>query len=123
MALFLDDGEFAEMFAAVRPLKPAETPLVEALLVVVSDWIWDNKPGVADGDSAAKVVAYEVTRDALMFGDFGPMTSFTKSTAHSTRAGTIDRAAVEKFITDRHRRILGIALRAAPRGHFPKCDY
>ncbi|ANN98199.1 hypothetical protein [Mycobacteroides abscessus] len=120
MTDFLGVEAFAAMF---RPLSAAETLVATPLLKVVDDWIRENKPGVADDDPAAKVVAFEVTRDAMLYGEFGPISSFTKTVGHRTRQASIDRTAIERFITDRHRRMLGISLRAKPRGHFPKCDY
>lgn len=119
-APFLDATTFADMF---RPLSDAESEVVEPYLDVVSNWIRDNKPGVADDDPAAKVVTFEVTRDALLYGDFGPLVSFSNTMGPRTKSGTLDPGAVERFITDRHRRMLGIALRAAPAFNFPVCDY
>ncbi|AGM12896.1 head-to-tail adaptor [Mycobacterium phage Brusacoram] len=101
----------------------ADSDLARALLTVVSDWIRDHKPGLADDDPAAQVVVFEVTRDALLAGDLGPYSSVTKTTSHSSRQVTIDRAVVDMFITPRHRRMLGLGSTAAPRGHFPKNDY
>lgn len=106
-----------------RPLSAAEKLVAAPLLTVVSDWIRDKKPTVADDDPAAKIVTFEVTRDALLYGEFGPVSSFTKTVGHRTKQAAIDRQAVEKFINDRHRRMLGIALQAKARGHFPRCDY
>ncbi|EUA66632.1 hypothetical protein I540_4708 [Mycobacteroides abscessus subsp. bolletii 1513] len=42
---------------------------------------------------------------------------------HRTKQAAIDREAVEKFIGRRHYRMLGLALQAKARGHFPRCDY
>jgi hypothetical protein len=117
---FLDAATFAEWF---RPLSSAEDLLAESLLQVVSDWIRNHKPGVADDDAAAQVVTFEVTRDALLYGDFGPLTSFSKTVGPRVKSATFDRTAVEKFITDRHRRMLGISVLASPRGLFKRCDY
>lgn len=120
MANFLDAVTFANW--AKNPAW-ATDPLAASLLTVVSDWIRDRKPDIVDDDPAAQVVTFEVTRDAMLYGEFGPVTSFTKIVGHRQQTAAIDRAAVEKFITDRHKRILGLPIKAAPRGHFPKCDY
>lgn len=119
MAAFLDVGTFAAW--AKRPDWDSE--LAAMLLDVVADWIRDRKPDLAGDDQAAQIVSFEVTRDTLMYGDLGPFKQGEKRTAHSSRSYALDRAVIEKFITDRHRRMLGVSLRAAPRGHFPKCDY
>ena len=117
---FLDAATFADWF---RPLSSAEDLLAESLLEVVSDWIREKKPDIADDDQAAKVVTFEVTRDALRYGDFGPLVSFSNTVGPRAKSGTFDRGSIEKFITDRHRRILGISVLAGPRGHFVRCDY
>lgn len=120
MTDFLDVEAFVAMF---RPLSAAEKLVATPLLTVVSDWIRDKKPAIADDDPAAKIVTFEVTRDALMYGEFGPVSSFTKTVGHRTKQAAIDRAAVEKFIGHRHYRMLGISVQAKARGHFPRCDY
>lgn len=120
MADFLDAATFADW--AKNPAW-ATDQLAASLLWVVSDWIRERKPDLNDDDQAARVVSFEVTRDALMYGDFGPMSSFSRTVGPRSKSGTIDRGVVEKFITDRHRRMLGISLRAAPRGRFKRCDY
>jgi hypothetical protein len=117
---FLDPSTFASW--AKNPTWGSD-PLVEPLLTVASDWIRERRPGIAADDQAAQVVVFEVARDALMAGEFGPYSEFTKTVGHRTRSATISRASIERFITDRHRRMLGIALVAAPRGRFPRGDY
>jgi hypothetical protein len=117
---FLDAAAFSVW--AKNPAWASDS-LAESLLQVVSDWIRDHKPGVADDDTAAQVVTFEVTRDALLYGEFGTLSSFSKTVGPRIKAGTFDRSAVEKFITDRHRRMLGISVLAGPRGLFKRCDY
>lgn len=118
---FLSVPAFAAMLG--RPLADGSDTVAGLALQVVSDWIRDAKPNIDDHDSAALLVAFEVTRDVLSYSDFGSLTSFSKTVGPRTKSGTIDRAAVEKFISDRHRRMLGLSARAGARGHFPKCDY
>jgi hypothetical protein len=118
---FLDIGAFETQFG--RDLSDAETPVATRLLQVVSDWIRDNKPDALDDDPAAQLVTFEVTRDALRYGDFGPLISFSNTVGPRAKSGTFDRGSIEKFITDRHRRILGISVLAGPRGKFKRCDY
>lgn len=118
--LFLDTAAFASW--ANNPAW-ATDQLAASLLQVVSDWIRDHKVGVADDDAAAQVVTFEVTRDALLYGEFGTFSSFSKTVGPRAKSGTFDRTAVEKFITNRHRRMLGISVLASPRGSFKRCDY
>jgi hypothetical protein len=118
---FLDAAAFAAMF---RPLTAAETGQATPLLEVVSKWIRDNKPGIEYDDPAAKVVVFEVVREALVYGKYRPLSSFQDTTAHRTKAGTFDPNVALQFITDRHRAMLGIELTtAAPVGHFKVGDY
>lgn len=120
MADFLDVTAFAAMF---RPLTTAETNVATPLLKVVDGWIRDRKPGIADDDPAAKVVVFQVVRTALIYGKYAGLSSFQDTTGDRTKAGTFDASDVEGFITDEHRQMLGLALRAGPRGSFKTCDY
>lgn len=118
---FLDVGAFETQFG--RDLSDGENAIATRLLQVVSDWIRDNKPDVLDDDQAAQLVTFEVAREALLYGDVGPLVSFSKTVGPRSKSGTFDRGSIEKFITDRHRRILGIWVFAGPRGNFKRCDY
>lgn len=120
-APFLEVGDFETQFG--HDLSAAENPVASRLLQVVSDWIRGHKPDVLADDPAAQLVTFEVTREALLYGDVIPLGSFTKTVGPRTKAGTFDPIAVEKFITDRHRRILGIPVLAGPSYNFPVCDY
>lgn len=112
---FLSAAEFAQWS---KTPAWATNSLAEALLQVVSDWIRDNKPNITDDDVAARAVCCEVTRDSLLYGEFGPVVAFGKTVGHRTRSGTIDRTAVEKFVTDRHKRMLGLSIAPRPAYHF-----
>lgn len=119
---FLSIEDFEEQFR--RTLDDGQTAIATRLLQVVSDWIRARKSDV-DEDAAAQVV-FEVVRDALLYGDFDKLKSFTNTTADRTESGELDAEAkaVNDYLTARHRQLLGIgATRAAPRGSFKKCDY
>lgn len=120
MAEFLAAATFATW--AKTPAWGSD-PVAASLLTVVSEWIREHKPDVADDDPAAQIVCFEVVRDSLLAGEFGPVLEFSKTVAHRARAVTVDRSALERFITDRHRRMLGLSLRAGPRGRFKAGDY
>lgn len=117
---FLDAAAFTDMF---RPLSDAEDRQVTPLLQVVSDWIRDRKPDIEDDDPAAIVVTFEVAREALLYGKYGGLSSFDEETSHSKSSGTLQFREIERFITSRHRQMLGLIASAGPRGHFLKCDY
>lgn len=122
---FLDVSDFETQFG--RILSDADSPVAERLLEVVSDWIRAKVvPRVlADDDPAAQQVVFEVVRDAIAYGALERFKSFSNTTAHRTESGELDEAfkAFDDYLTDRHKRLLGIPLRAAPRGHFVACDY
>ena len=122
MLPFLDAGAFAAMFG--RALSSAESAQATPLLEVVSSWIREQKPDIIASDPAAKVVTFEVVRDALVYGKYGPLSSFQDTTGDRTKAGTLDASSVVRFITDRHREMLGIQSGIArARGRFTVCDY
>lgn len=114
-----------EQFAAEYPgtLDAGETATATRLLTVVSDRIRALKPDV--DEDAAKQVVFEVVRDAVMYGHLGPLSSFQNITSRRQEAGTFDDMAklVDDMLSARHKRMLGIAVTAAPRGSFKKCDY
>ncbi|UJL29927.1 hypothetical protein HZU38_05350 [Mycolicibacterium vanbaalenii] len=115
MAAFLDVATFATW--AKRPDWSSD-PVATALLDVVADWIRERKPDLAADDQAAQIVSFEVTRDALMYGDLGPFKQAEKRTAHSSRSFTLDREVVERFVTDRHLRMLGLSTGPRPAYYF-----
>lgn len=120
MSPFIDASAFATMF---RPLSAAETAVAAPLLEVVSNWIREQKPDIADEDPAAKLVCFEVTRDALVYGKYAGLTDFSETTGRRTKSGTINTAEIERFVTDRHRRMLGVEILAGPAYSFKPCDY
>jgi hypothetical protein len=119
--MFLDAEAFSEMLG--RDLSDAETLQVTPLLEVVSTWITDRLPNISDSDPAAIVVAFEVVREALLYGKYGGLSSFDEETSHSKWSGTIQFREIERFITSRHRQMLGLVVSTGARGYFPVCDY
>lgn len=118
---FMDINEFAAEFQGA--LSPGERTTATRLLQVASDRVRDLAPNAREGD--AKQVVFEIVRDAAMYGHLRPLSSFQNITSRRTEAGTFDEMAkaVDDLLTRRHRVILGLTGTAAPRGHFPKCDY
>ncbi len=108
-------------------LTDGEVTTATRLLQVISDRIRALKSPVvvADDDPAAAQVTFEVLRDAAMYGGLERLTSFSNTTSRRTESGAFDAAmkVVADYLTDRHKRILGIALRPAGRGQFKKADY
>lgn len=106
-------------------LTAGEKATATRLLQVVSDRIRDLKPSVEPAEPAAIQATFEVVRDAAMYGAFEKLSSFQNVTDRRQEAGALDAEMklVDDYLSDRHKRMLGIALRAAPRGRFMKCDY
>lgn len=94
-------------------LSEGEEASAERLLQVVSDHIRRLKPD-ADADAGAQV-AFEVVRDALVYGELEKMSSFQNITSRRQEAGTFDEAAkaIDGYLTKRHRQILGIHTKPA----------
>lgn len=120
-APYLTADQFADRFGT---LDDGQEASAKALVQVVSDWIRGQKPD-ADPTAAAQVV-FEVVRDSLNLAEFSPLKQFENSTSRRTTSGTFadgDGAALlSEVITDRQKRLLGIALRAAPAYNFPVND-
>ena len=120
-APFLDIDAFTAEYQGT--LSPGEKTTATRLLKVASDRIRELKPDV--DEDAAKQVVFEIVRDAAAFGHLEKLSSFYNMTSRRIEQGTFDPAmkAVDDLLTDRHKQLLGIPLRAAPRGRFKKCDY
>lgn len=119
-APFLDATAFADMF---RPLRAAETAVATPLLQVVSDWIRDKKPDIANNDQAAIFVCFDIARQELTYGKYSQLSDFSETVGRKNVSGTLNITEAEQFITDRHRKILGLSIVAAPAFNFPECDY
>ena len=123
MAAFLSIEEFTAEYQG--SLSEGETVTATRLLDVVSGRIRELVPDIADDSQAARQVAFEVVRDAVMYGGLEKLSSFQNVTSRRQEAGTFDEMAkaVNDLLTARHRRMLGLVATAAPRGSFKKCDY
>lgn len=119
---YLDIDDFAAEYQGA--LSDGEKLTAERLLQVVSDGIRERKPD-ANPDTAAQVL-FEVVRDAVAYGNLGPLSSFSTVTAHRQEGGTFDSSRpVDDYLSARQKRMLGIAVayNAAPRGNFTPGDY
>lgn len=121
MAAFLDIGAFTAEYQGA--LNSGQTVTATRLLEVVSDYIRLRKEDV--DDTAARQVTFEVVRDAISYGHYERLSSFENETSRRRERGTFDYAVkvLDELLTDKHKLILGISRRAAPRGRFTKCDY
>jgi hypothetical protein len=113
---FLTLTQFKTMFP--RALTDAEAAVAPNLLEVASNWIWNRIPSIDFDDPAAQTVTFEATRDAILYGPISRLETFQNSSLHRTEAGRATQSLVEQFITDRHARMLGISLKAAPVANF-----
>lgn len=119
---YLEIDQFVIEFG--RALTAAETPVATRLLQVVSGWIFNHAPAPVSVQTAQQVV-FEVTRDQVNLGQYSAFSSFQNITAHRQEAATLkdDDDLLDEILSGRQKRLLGISLRAAPRGHFQKCDF
>lgn len=127
MTPFLDIAGFNALWDGA-PLSTAQTAAATLLLEVASNWIYAHKPGVVGptpgpADPAAKLVTFEVVANALRYGKYAPLTSFSKQTGHRVDAGTLSNPESALDFTDRHRNLLGIPLRAVPMSTFYDDDF
>lgn len=122
-APFLDLTAFTAEYQG--SLSTGEQTTATRLLQVISDGIRGLKPDV--DTTAATQVVFEVVRDAMKYGDLGPLSDFINRTGHREESGTFDEATrlVDDYLTKRQRRLLGVALAtsAGPRGNFVRDDF
>jgi hypothetical protein len=118
---FLAIDEFVSRYG---DLGAGDTLTATDLLQTVSDWIRARVPDV-DLVAAGQVV-FEVVRDSLNLSEFAPLKQFENTTSRRTQSGTfVDadvNALLDDVVTDRQKRLLGIALRAAPTYEFAVND-
>lgn len=118
MALFLDAAEFTAKLD--RDLDAGEEAQLGDLLAAADEWIRERKPGIEDDNPSARVVVFEVVRDALEFGIYARFQMFSRTTGGRTVTGMLKDAL--PFLP-RHFQMLGLTAIAAPEFDFPKCDY
>lgn len=125
---FLSISDFQALWDGT-PLNSAQTQAATLLLQVASNWIYAHKPGVAGpassggADPAAKLVTFEVVSNALRYGKYAPLGSYSKQTGHRLDAGTLANPESALDFTDRHMTWLGISPLAAPMGVFYNNDF
>lgn len=114
-APFLEVEAFKDEYGA---LDAAQTLTATRLLQIASDRIRELKP---DADELrAKQVVFEVVRDILTYGAMERLSSFQNITSRRQESGTFDEAMklVDDYLTDRHKRLLGIATGPRPAYYF-----
>lgn len=113
-----------KLAAMLRPLTPAEAAQAQPLLEVVSAWIRNVRPGIANDDPAAILVCFDVLRGFLLYGRFRGLKDFSETVAHRSQSGGFfDTSAVGRFIDPYHRQLLGLSAVGGPVYHFPENDY
>lgn len=107
------------MFTA-RQLSDGEVTLAQLLLQAAATFIRDacdegGLPEPPPDDPMAKLVSFEVVRDALQVpADLAQFTSYQRATDDRSEGGTLAVAGDLLDITENHRRMLGLSLAAAP---------
>lgn len=115
---FLSVGDFSVMFP--RTLTDGEVTLANLLLEAAAMWIRQaisdaGKDPLAIDDPMAKLVSYEVVRDALAVpGDLAGHLTYSRATDDRSEAGTLIQAGGLLDFTDHHRRMLGLTASVLP---------
>lgn len=122
MAAFLDLDGFITLWDG-PPLNAAQQELVPTLLTVAANWILARASTLPLSDPGGQLVSFEVTATALRYGKYAALSSFHRATGHRIDAGTLANPETALDFTDRHKQILGIALRSAPIGQFYDNDF
>lgn len=120
---FLSVTDFSGMFPR-QPMTDQETLLAELLLEAAARWIRDaiEEAGLdplAVDDPMARLVSYEVVRDALAVpGDLAGHLSYQRMTDDRSEGGTLVAAGNLLEFTPNHRRMLGLTASALPQSYF-----
>lgn len=115
---FLSVSDFQGMFP--RLLTDGEVSLASLLLEAAAGWIRTaisgaGKDPLALDDPMAKLVSYEVVRDALAVpGDLAGHLSYMRATDDRSESGTLVAAGGLLDFTDHHRRMLGLTASVLP---------
>lgn len=115
---FLTVSDFSALFP--RTLTDQESALAVFLLEAASVWIRNaiaaaGRPPLDVTDPMAKLVSFEVTRDALAVpADLLGHVSYQHATDDRSEGGTLATAGGLLDFTEKHRRMLGLSATALP---------
>lgn len=117
-------AQTTDVSATWRTLNAAQTAYASLLLDAAALWIRNKKPGIADGDPAARIVSIQVVRDALQRDVFGGSPSGTRTYGKKTESWTTARTATIAELAQTlvfgpyQLQLLGIFQPTGPRGQF-----
>lgn len=120
---FLSVTDFGGMFPR-KPMTDQEVLLATLLLEAAARWIRDaiseaGKDPLDIADPMAKLVSYEVVRDALAVpGDLAGHLSYQRMSDDRSEGGTLAEAGNLLDFTPHHRRMLGLTESALPQSNF-----
>lgn len=120
---FLSVTDFSGMFPR-QPMTDQETLLAGLLLEAAARWIRDaiaeaGKDPLAIDDPMARLVSFEVVRDALAVpGDLAGHISYQRMSDNRSEGGTLAEAGALLDFTPHHRRMLGLTESALPQSNF-----
>nr|WP_260153031.1 phage Gp19/Gp15/Gp42 family protein [Hoyosella altamirensis] len=95
-----------------RTLTAPQKVFAELALKVASNQIRDLKPGIAEDDLAAQLVAHDMVKTAIVTGRYPGHSSYQESAGGANLSGNLAIAGGALELTDTHRRMLGLPVAA-----------
>jgi hypothetical protein len=122
---FLDLTGFTALWDG-PPLTPAQQAIVNLMLKVASQWIYDNGPQGANlpsDDPTAQFVVWDVVSNAVRYQKYSKLASYSKTTGHRIDGGTFSDPMKALEFSDVHKQMLQIPLEALPMAACPRNDF
>lgn len=111
---FLTTDQFQAMFA--RTLSVRERALTDMLVQAAANWIRERLPDLPVGHTEAKLVTYDVVSSVMRRpGEYAGFSQVTRTTDDRTLGWTLESVGDMLSFEDRHMRMLGLSVTAAPR--------
>jgi len=118
---FLTTDQFQGMFA--RTLSVRERALTDMLVQAAANWIRERLPDLPLGHTEARLVTYDVVAAVMRRpGEYAGFSQVTRTTDDRTLGWTLESAGDMLSFEDRHLRMLGLSVTAAPRAMVDPVD-
>lgn len=101
-----------------RPLTTAEKAWAALMLAAAERWIRGQRPDIADGDPAAKLVSIAVVKNTLLPGENAGFLSFSRTLGPRSRSGTLANPDAALTWLPWMKEQLGISTAPEPRATF-----
>lgn len=107
-------------------LTTAQQAIVNLLLNVASQWIYNNGPqgqNLSSTDPTAQFVVWDVVSSAVRYQKYSKLASYSKATGHRIDGGSFTDPMKALEFTDVHKQLLQIPLEALPMAGCPVNDF